>query len=152
MDADALGAELARLEALEDQSVLEVAYDSSRLARLARRQDFAMERVRATGAFIEVCPTSNRRIAGIRDPAHLPMHRFLAKALPVVVSSDDPAVFGTKLARELDWVCEQSEDGDGGRRQLVQSAWRARAESLAGRSSSHHRIRVGRRPTRSPPS
>jgi hypothetical protein len=43
---------------------------SSLLAR--QRQDFAMERVCATGAVIEACPTSNRRIAGVTEPVHPP--------------------------------------------------------------------------------
>ncbi|GAA1982629.1 hypothetical protein [Amycolatopsis minnesotensis] len=39
------------------------------------------------------------------------MHRFLSAGLPVVVSSDDPGIFGTTLAAELDWVCEQTGGG-----------------------------------------
>ena len=39
--------------------------------------------------------------------------------LPVVVSSDDPGIFGTTLADELAWVCEQTGGGDDLRRQLV---------------------------------
>ncbi len=146
VDPDALNAELARLEALDDDGVLEVAYDRTRLAEVRRRQDFAIQRVLATGAVIEVCPTSNRRIAGIRDPGHHPLHRFLVSGLPVIISTDNPGVFGITLPRELDWVCGQTGGGDDLRRRLAESAWRARAECLPADSNSRCRTRRRRRP------
>jgi adenosine deaminase len=82
---------------------------------------------------IEVCPTSNRRIGGIGDPAHHPVHRFLGAGLPVVVSSDDPGIFGTTLATELDWVCENTGGGEELWRTLLETAWNSRSEVLAGR-------------------
>jgi len=107
--------------------VLDVVYDDARLAEVRRRQDYAIERVRASGAVVEVCPTSNRRIGGISDPAHHPVHRFLAAGLPVVVGADDPGVFGVTLAGELAWVCEVTGGGAGLRDQLLRSAWVAAA-------------------------
>jgi adenosine deaminase len=92
-----------------------------------------MSRVAATGAVVEVCPTSNRRIGGIADPAHHPVHRFLDAGLPVVVSCDDPGVFGTTLPEELDWVCRHTGGGEELRRELVATAWRSRSEVLTGR-------------------
>lgn len=108
-------------------------YDPARLAEFRRRQDFAMSRVRRSGAVIEVCPTSNRRIGDIRDPALHPVHRFLDAGLPVVISTDDPGVFGITLNDELDWVCTHTGGGAELRRELLDSAWRSRSEVLTGR-------------------
>jgi adenosine deaminase len=92
-----------------------------------------MARVRATGAIVEVCPTSNRLIGGISDPAHHPVHRFHAEGLPFVVSSDDPGIFGTTLSAELDWVCAQIGGGPELRSELLRRAWASRSEVLSGR-------------------
>lgn len=131
-----LEAELARLADRPDDDLVVVTYDEAALDDVRRRQDYAMERIRATGAVIEVCPTSNRRIGGITDPAHHPVHRFLAAGLPIVVSSDDPGMFGTTLNAELDWVCAHTGGGDDLRRELMATAWASRSEVLSGRDSS----------------
>jgi adenosine deaminase len=100
---------------------------------IARRQRYAMDQVRSCGAVVEVCPTSNRRIAGIADPACHPVHRFLSAQLPFVVSSDDPGIFGITLDDELDWVCEQTGGGTDLRQELVRASWESRSEVLTGR-------------------
>jgi adenosine deaminase len=133
VDHEALLAERAQLAPLPDDATVTVVYDDDRLAEVRRRQDVALARVRATGAVVEVCPTSNRRIAGITEPAHHPVHRFLAAGLPVVVASDDPGLFATTLADEIDWVCHHTGGGDDLRRTLDETAWRSRAEILSGR-------------------
>lgn len=135
VDAEALHDELTDLAPLPDDATLAVEYDQSRLEDVRRRQRYAMTRVRATGAVIEVCPTSNRRIGGITDRAHHPVHRFLAAGLPVVVACDDPGVFGATLTRELDWVCAGTHDPAGLREQLLDIAARSRSEVLTGRIS-----------------
>jgi adenosine deaminase len=130
---EALRAELADLAKLPDGASLTVTYDSVRLDEVGRRQRYAMQCIRSTGAVIEVCPTSNRRIGGITDPAHHPVHRFLAAGLPVVVSSDDPGNFATTLNVELDWVCEHTGGGADLRHELIETAWNSRSELLSGR-------------------
>ena len=92
-----------------------------------------MQRVRATGAVIEVCPTSNRRIAGLVDATHHPVHRFLAQDLPVVVASDDPGIFDTSLADEIEWVRNAAGLDTEGVATLIRQAWQSRSEVLAGR-------------------
>jgi adenosine deaminase len=94
-----------------------------------------MERVAASGAVVEVCPTSNRRIGNIDEPDHHPVHRLHANGVPFVVSSDDPGIFGTKLADELDWVVAQLQAGPQLREELIERAWRSRSEVLTGRES-----------------
>jgi adenosine deaminase len=132
VDADALRRERA---ALRDRpaAVVTVAYDAARLDEVRNRQELAMAAVRATGAVIEVCPTGNRRLLGLTDPADHPVHRFLAAGLPVVVATDNPGVFGTTLAAELDWVCTHTGGGEDLRRQLIETAWASRSEVLSGR-------------------
>lgn len=129
VDPVALRTELNSLSA----DPVSVAYDEARLEDVRRRQDYAMARIRALGTIVEVCPTSNRRIGSIIDPAHHPVHRFLAAELPVVVSSDDPGIFGTTLRDELDWVCRHVEGGAGLREALIRTAWESRSEVLTGR-------------------
>jgi adenosine deaminase len=137
VDAAAITDELADLASWPGDAPVTIHYDQRRLDDVRRRQDYAMARVRATGAVIEVCPTSNRRIGGIDDPRHHPVHRFLAAGLPVVVSSDDPGIFGTTLADELDWVCRECPGDDGLRQTLVDTAWASRSEVIAGRINAH---------------
>lgn len=133
VDADAIARELDELRGAPSDQVLAQHYDAERLEQVRRRQDYAMERVRATGAVIEVCPTSNRRIGDIDDPEHHPVHRFLEHGLPVVVASDDPGIFDTTLESEIEWVArhaglerDQAED-------LAHGAWSYRSELLSGR-------------------
>jgi hypothetical protein len=133
IDRAARDAELRRLEASDTNATVIHAYDRARLDEVRRRQDYAMERVRSTGAVIEVCPTSNRRIGGIDDPAHHPIHRFLVAGLRVVVASDDPGIFGVTLEDELAWVKKTAGLGDEAMRALRKNAWEARSEVVAGR-------------------
>lgn len=122
VDEDALHKERSELAARANTESISVTYDASRLAEVRRRQDYAMSRVRMTGAVIEVCPTSNRRIAGISDPAHHPIHRFLDADLPTIVSSDDPGSLDTTLEQELDWVCQYTGGGNEVRNDLIETA------------------------------
>lgn len=133
VDPDVLRAERAALAAGPAEALVQVAYDGERLAEVRLRQRYAMARVRELGAVVEVCPTSNRRIGGIADVAHHPVHRFHAEGVPFVVSSDDPGIFGTTLSEELDWVCEHTGGGAELRRELLRRAWDARSEVLSGR-------------------
>ncbi|WP_216213895.1 amidohydrolase family protein [Amycolatopsis aidingensis] len=133
VDPSALRAELDRLTASPGTATITIEYEERRLAQLRRRQEYAIQRVHASGAVIEVCPTSNRRIGGIADPAHHPVHRFLSAGLPFVVSSDDPGLFGTTLDAELDWVCTHT-GGAELRRHLLETARQARSEVRTGRA------------------
>ena len=133
IDRAACDAEIRALSSRDANETTEHVYDDARLAAVRARQDFAMKRVRSTGAVIEVCPTSNRRIGGIGDPDHHPVHRFLAAGLRVVVASDDPGIFGTPLADEIVWVRRAARLSDEEVRTLRDNAWSARSEVLTGR-------------------
>ncbi len=135
LDANALRDEAERLIQRASDETVEVRYNEARLRELERRQDYAIERVRDSGAVVEVCPTSNRRIGGIADPAHHPVHRFVEKDLPFVVSSDDPGIFGTTLREEIEWVVRAANLGEGMADELARRSWRYRSEVLTGRES-----------------
>ena len=108
-------------------------YDAARIAEVRARQQYAMARVRETGAVVEVCPTSNLRIGGIADPLHHPVHRFLEAGMPFVVASDDPGIFDTTMRQELDWVTREAGLEPGAVEDLIERAWRSRSEVLTGR-------------------
>ncbi len=135
VDRAAAQRELDLLGTLPPTQAVAHRYDRARLALLRARQDYAMERVRATGAVIEVCPTSNLRIGGIEDPAHHPVHRFLDADLRVVVASDDPGIFDTTLRDELDWVTKAAGLEPDAARRLRQQAWESRSEVVSGREA-----------------
>jgi hypothetical protein len=136
VDRSALAREEEILRARPEGEKLRIVYDHARLHEVRARQRVAMAAVREAGAVIEVCPTSNLRIGGLTNPSHHPVPRFLAEGLRVVVASDDPGIFGTRLRDELGWVSSIARlDGDA-ERALVDAAWDARSEVLTGRIAS----------------
>ncbi|MGH9886699.1 MAG: hypothetical protein ACREBE_14295, partial [bacterium] len=70
VEENALGRERDALRLRKPDERLTHRYDAARLAGVRARQEFAMARVRSSGAVVEVCPTSNLRIGGIADPLH----------------------------------------------------------------------------------
>lgn len=133
INEDALNVELQKLAEQPDDSLIELQYDESAFDEIRRRQGYAIECVRTTGAVIEVCPTSNLRIGGITNPAHHPIHRFIAEDLPIVISTDDPGIFGITLEHELDWVAQNVKGGLEIRETLLGNAYKSRSELLSGR-------------------
>ena len=133
VDRTALDRERRELEGRRPDERVEHSYDRDRLAEVRCRQDYAMERVRATDAVVEVCPTSNRRIGGITEPRHHPVHRFLEKEVPFVVGTDDPGIFDTTPADEIAWVVEHAKLDGEAFRVLARRAWACRSEVITGR-------------------
>lgn len=125
--------ELRELEGLGVAERPVVEYDDGRLYEVKGRQRYAMDRVRALGAVIEVCPTSNRRVGGIERAEHHPVREFLASDAPFVVATDDPGIFGTTLAEEMAWVAEHNDLTDDAMDHIVELAWASRSEVLSGR-------------------
>lgn len=132
LDADALRREAETLHTADPKQQVTISYDHERLEGLAGRQRVACERIKASGAVIEVCPTSNQRIMGLRDPAHHQVHRFIETGLPFVVGADDPGIFDCTLADELTWVATHT-----GRAvdDLAAAAWAWRGALVAGRGN-----------------
>ena len=133
VDPSALVSERARLRACATDDLVDVVYDEARLETVRAHQRFAAERVRATGAVIEVCPSSNRRIAGLRVDALHPIHRFVEWDLPFVIASDDPGLFGVDLSSELTYASTMVGADRLPVETLRERTWRARSEVLVGR-------------------
>jgi len=133
IDRPALARELDTLSRRPPIDELTVEYDATRLHEVRARQRHAMAAVRSHGAVIEVCPTSNLRIGGLRDPAHHPVQRFWDEGVPVVVASDDPGIFGTTLRDELAWVGKHLALDAEQLEVLASQAWHSRSERLSGR-------------------
>ncbi|MBQ41233.1 MAG: hypothetical protein CME15_02125 [Gemmatimonadetes bacterium] len=83
-------------------------YSPTRLEEIRRRQDFVLHRLAESGTVVESCPTSNLRIGGVPDAARHPIHRFLRSQVNLVVGADDPGIFDSPLAAEIDWVVAHS--------------------------------------------
>ncbi len=101
IDVNAVEMELRRLHISDKHRPLETEYDDRKLREVRLRQKYAIECVKSLGSFIEVCPTSNRRIAGITDTKHHPLVQFAASDVPFVVGTDDPGIFDTTLEEEI---------------------------------------------------
>ena len=135
VDVRNIQAELGRLRTLPKDSTARVNYDLERMEEVRRRQNYAMECVKSLGAVVEVCPTSNRRIGGITNPSHHPVHRFIDNNVPFVVGSDDPGIFDVSLADEIEWVVDAAELESDAFDELALRSWRHRSEVLTGRES-----------------
>ncbi len=83
-------------------------YDPTRLAQIKRRQDYVLDDLASRGVVIEICPTSNFRMSEVRSTADHPIHRLLQSKVNLVVCADDPGLFDTTLADEVDWVYRHS--------------------------------------------
>ena len=96
--------ELEQLRSKDKRGAIRRPYSSDRIAEIRRRQDFALNALEQLGTVIEICPTSNRVLGGVTDPAQHSMHRLLASGVDVVIGADDPGIFDSVLADEVDWV------------------------------------------------
>ena len=134
VNAPALRAERQTLKNRASDDLVERPYKPQRLAEIRNRQQFVLNRLARLGTVIETCPTSNLRIGGVPDPAHHPIHTFLKSDVNLAIGADDPGIFNSPLAREIDWV-------------LAHTNWTPKA--LANRLGDPRRFRLGRlRPSR----
>ena len=133
MDVAAIKQELQRLKALPADCLLTIEYEDAKLDEIRLRQKYAIDCIHALGAVIEVCPTSNRRIAGITSPEHHPLRQFLASDAPFIIATDDPGIFGTTLADELAWVMEHHHVAHDAMERIVDLSWASRSEVVTGR-------------------
>ncbi len=108
VDAPALERERSELRRKEAGDLVWRPYDEGRLADIRKRQRFALDAVGRSGAVIETCPTSNLCIGGVPDPAAHPVQRYLESGVNLVVAADDPGIFDSPLAAEVDWVLRHS--------------------------------------------
>jgi aminodeoxyfutalosine deaminase len=72
----------------------------------AARDPEVMALLRERGVPLEVCLTSNVATGVLSDVREHPLSKFLAEGVTVTLNSDDPAMFGTSLERELELAAE----------------------------------------------
>jgi hypothetical protein len=97
LDSDHIDHDLDELDARDPASQLAAEAVDPGLLRAC--QDMVLERIRAAGRTIEVCPTSNRMISGTAVGTH-GIARLQQAGVTYVVGSDDPGILGTTLAAE----------------------------------------------------
>ena len=97
-DRRLLRAERERLRNTVDDVVL--AYDDAGVSDTMALQTAALRYAREHRIVIETCPTSNRYLANIEVDDHLPLVKFAQHDLDLAISSDDPGMFRTDIARE----------------------------------------------------
>ena len=109
IDDQALTREKTQLQQEPLTDTVKHPYTLARLDAVRKRQDFVLDRLVEIGTVIETCPTSNLRIGGVPSPEHHPIHRFLKSKVNLVISADDPGVFNSPLAAEVDWVLNHTD-------------------------------------------
>lgn len=105
LNLDELQAERNTIEKMPEDEVI-IHYDDKTVEKTRIFQNWAMEKIKKTDSVIEVCPTSNQRIANIK--VHdLPLWRFIENDLDLVIGSDDPGIL--KISLEDEFVLIQNE-------------------------------------------
>ncbi len=104
VNVSALQTERQTLKNRTPEEIVEHPYNPQRLEEIRNRQQFVLNRLTQLGTVIETCPTSNLRIGGVPDPAHHPIHTFLESNVNLVIGADDPGIFDSPLASEIDWA------------------------------------------------
>ena len=84
-----------------------------------------VERLEGEWIPIEVCPSSNVALKVVPSVAAHPVRRFLAAGLNVVVSSDDPSLFGTDVVLEYERLHREAEIPLATLRDLAAQSFRA---------------------------
>jgi hypothetical protein len=104
IDVRALTAEREDLRSQALEASVRSTYDETRLEQIRRRQDYVLAKLSQCDAVIESCPSSNMRLGSVPSAADHPVHRFLDSDVALVLGADDPGIFASPLAAEVDWV------------------------------------------------
>ncbi len=108
---------LGALDALGAERIghgLNAWHDAELVARLVRDQ-----------VPVEICVTSNLRTGCLKSLEHHPLRKYFDAGVMVTLNSDDPALFGTSLAREYQLAQDAFGFSDDELRRLAANSFRA---------------------------
>jgi hypothetical protein len=106
VDEQKLTRECSELQQLDPRGLVSRWYDENRVDEIRIRQDFVLDTIREMGIVIEVCPTSNRLIAGVRSTEAHPFKRFFESGQKLAICTDDPGTLMVTLSDEVRVVTE----------------------------------------------
>ena len=86
---------------LENKEYLEIFYDDTYIDQVKSLQKAVLSVFKEKRVVIEVCPSSNMRIAGIKSLSDHPLRAFHLAGVQTVLGTDDPGIFATNLENEL---------------------------------------------------
>lgn len=61
---------------------------------------YLVERIATQEVTLEVCPSSNASLGVVRHVAEVPLRRLFDRGAPIALGSDDPLLFGPRLAEQ----------------------------------------------------
>ncbi len=97
-------------EADGPESVREaVDYGASRIGhgvRMAADEEVC-RLVKERGIYLEMCPTSNRQTQALADMSLYPLRKFLDEGIKVTINTDDPAIEGTSISKEFNYIADK---------------------------------------------
>lgn len=97
-------------EADGPESVREaVDYGASRIGhgvRMAADEEVC-RLVKERGIYLEMCPTSNRQTQVLADMSLYPLRKFLDEGIKVTINTDDPAIEGTSISKEFNYIADK---------------------------------------------
>ncbi|HET8582845.1 MAG TPA: adenosine deaminase [Jatrophihabitans sp.] len=99
----------------------------------AARDPELLDRLRADGITLEVCPTSNVCTRSVPSLAEHPLPALVAAGVPVTINSDDPPMFATTLDHEYEVAAELLGLDAAGVAELARGAVRASFQDEAGK-------------------
>jgi adenosine deaminase len=99
----------------------------------AARDAELLDRLRADGITLEVCPTSNVCTRSVPSLAEHPLPALVAAGVPVTINSDDPPMFATTLDHEYEVAAELLGLDAAGVAELARAAVRASFQDDAGK-------------------
>ncbi|GAA3764051.1 adenosine deaminase [Spinactinospora alkalitolerans] len=63
---------------------------------------YLVERVATQEVTLEVCPSSNVGLGVVQDVSHVPLRRLFDAGAPIALGTDDPLLFGPRLAEQYE--------------------------------------------------